>query len=93
MTKRKTTWKPNWVTHPGEHLQELLEVKKMSQAKAARRIGITPKLLSTIVNCKARVSAATAIKLERLHSIYSAEMWLRFQNNYDLYIARKGLKP
>jgi HTH-type transcriptional regulator/antitoxin HigA len=81
-------FEPNWSTHPGEHLEEYLEVNGWSQADFARRAGLTPKLVSDIINQKNPVSPETALKLERVLGV-SAEIWTRLQASWDLFMARQ----
>lgn len=90
MTSRKP-FRPNWATHPGDHLKEWIEVSGQSQAAFARQCGLTTKLLSTIINRKAPVSALTALKLER-SGHHTAQLWMNLQTNWDLHHARKRLR-
>ena len=79
---------PNWSTHPGEHLDEYLELNGWSQAEFARRAGLTPKLVSDILNGKNPVTPDTAMKLERVLGL-KAEIWLSLQSSWDLFQARE----
>lgn len=91
LTKAQKKWEPewrSWVTHPGDHIAEYIETMGISQAEAARRLGMTAKHLSTIINKKASVIAFTAIKLERVFPI-KAEIWMGLQANWDLFRLRK----
>ena len=81
-------FEPNWSTHPGEHLEEYLEVHGLKQAEFARRAGLTPKLVSEIINGKNPVTPETALKLERVLGL-KAEIWLRLQTSWDLFQARQ----
>ena len=36
----RADFEPDWATHPGEHLDEYLEVNNWSQAEFARSIGV-----------------------------------------------------
>ncbi len=86
-------FEPNWSTHPGEHIDEYLEVNGWSQAELARRAGLTPKLVSEIINGKNPVTPDTALKLERVLGL-KAEIWMGLQTGWDLFQARKRLhKP
>ena len=82
-------WQPNWATHPGEHLEEHLEVRSWSQADFARLSGLSTKLVSEIINRKNPVSPETAIKLERVLGM-KASIWTGLQAAWDLHIIRKG---
>lgn len=80
-------WSPNWATHPGAHLAELIEARGWSQADLARLANLTPKLISTIISGRNPVTPETAIKLERVLGL-KAEIWTRLQSNWDLHQAR-----
>jgi len=82
-------WNPNWALHPGEHLDEHLEVRGWSQAEFARIAGLTKKHVSDIVNGKNPVTAATAIKLEHVLGM-KAHIWTGLQADWDLFQERHG---
>jgi HTH-type transcriptional regulator/antitoxin HigA len=83
----KTNWSPNWATHPGDHLAEMIEDRGLSQAEFSRLADLSPKLVSTIISGKNRVSPETAIKLERVLGL-KAYIWTGLQSNWDLFQAR-----
>ena len=80
-------WQPAWSTHPGEHLAEYIELNGWSQAEFARLAGVTPKLVSTILNKSNPVTPETAIKLERVLGV-KAYVWTNLQANWDLHLAQ-----
>jgi len=84
----KAGWSPDWATHPGEHLEERIEVRGWTQAEFARRADMTPKLVSDIINGKNPVTPETAIKLERVLGLKSY-IWLGIQSGWDLHEARQ----
>lgn len=73
--------------HPGEVLQDELEAREMKKTVFAALLGIKPGHLSELLRGKRHVSAATAIKLEKLLNI-PAEYWMRLQVYYDLFVER-----
>ena len=80
-------------THPGEMLlKEFLEPAGVTQAEAAKRIGVPFQRLNAIVRGRRAVSADTAIRLEALTQM-EAEFWLRLQSNWDLWHALKAKRP
>lgn len=81
-------FEPNWSTHPGEHLGEYLEENGWSQAELARRAGLTPKLVSEVINGKNPVTPETALKLEVATGL-KAEIWLGLQSSWDLFQLRQ----
>ena len=79
---------PDYAVHPGEILGERLAAYGMSQTELARRIGMSTKTLSQIVNGKAPVTPETAIQLERALGV-SARLWTGLDANYRLHEARR----
>jgi HTH-type transcriptional regulator / antitoxin HigA len=88
----KREWTPNWAIHPGALLEEHLETRGISQAEFARLAGLTPKLVSTIIKGLNPVTAATAIRLERVLGL-KAYIWTGIQARWDLFQARAEAKP
>ncbi len=82
-------FEPNWSTHPGEHLQEYLALKGWSQAEFARLSGLTPKLISEIINGKNPVTPETAIIFERVLGL-KAYIWTGWQASWDQFQARRA---
>ena len=77
-------------THPGEMLlKEFLEPAGVTQAEAAKRIGVPFQRLNAIVRGRRAVSADTAIRLEAL-TLMDAGFWLRLQGNWDLWHAQRA---
>lgn len=79
---------PDWRTHPGDHLQEYLEVRGLTQAEFARLAGVTPKLVSEIISGKNPVSPESAMRFQRVLGL-RAEIWLDLQAKWDLHQARE----
>ena len=78
--------------HPGEILgEDVLKELNVTITAAAKKLGISRKTLSAIVNGHAPITAETAVKLEKAFGKPNAEHWLRMQMTYDLYHARQKL--
>mgnify|MGYP001604376662 CR=1 FL=1 len=77
----------NIALHPGDVLSNELEAREIKKTVFAEQIGMKPGHLSELLHGKRHVSAATAIKLEKLLDI-PAEYWLRVQVYYDLFVER-----
>lgn len=78
---------------PGEMLkEEFLNGFDVSQNALAQAIGISPNRISEIVNNRRRITADTALRLGLFFG-NSPEFWMNLQTNYDLKMARRGLKP
>ncbi|MBS1664227.1 MAG: HigA family addiction module antidote protein [Bacteroidetes bacterium] len=73
--------------HPGEILQDELEAREIKKSWFAEQLGIRPGHLSELLGGKRNVSAAIALKLERLLGI-PAEYWMRAQVYHDLFMER-----
>ncbi len=77
-------------THPGLAVRhDCLEPLGLSVTEAAKRLGVSRKQLSDIVNCHAGISPEMAIRLNKAFG-ESAETWLRLQAAYDLARAMQG---
>jgi HTH-type transcriptional regulator/antitoxin HigA len=69
--------------HPGEVLEMELEARNIKKSAFASLLQIKPGHLSELLVGKRHVSAATALRLEKLLGI-AAEYWLRIQMYHDL---------
>jgi addiction module HigA family antidote len=70
--------------HPGEVLdEEFLKPLGLSQHRLALDLGVDPRRINEIVQCKRAVTANTALRLARYFET-SAEFWLGLQSQYDL---------
>ena len=71
--------------HPGLYLRQYLEEVQMSQDEFAKRLGISGKQVSLILNESASVTPDIAFRLSKLIGT-SAELWLKLQAGYDMYL-------
>ncbi len=78
--------------HPGEVLALELETRGIKKSVFAAQIEMSPAHFSELLHGSRHVSAATALKLERLLGI-SAEYWMRVQVYYDLFEERHKTIP
>lgn len=75
--------------HPGQVLSEVyMNEMNLNQTTLAELCGCHHRKINEIVNGKRGVSAEFAIELEKALGT-SAEMWVRMQAEYDLWVARK----
>jgi HTH-type transcriptional regulator/antitoxin HigA len=81
-------YQPDYVSPPGETLQETLETIGMSQAELARRTGRPSKTINEIVQGKAAITPETALQLERVLGI-RAGFWIRREQQYRESLARQ----
>ncbi len=78
---RKTEYKPQRVSPPGETLAEALEELEMTQAELARRMGRPAKTINEIVQGKAAIVPETALQLENVLGI-PASFWMAREMAY-----------
>lgn len=77
---------PDYVTHPGEVLEEHLAASGMSKTELAARCGRPNKTISEIIHGKAEITPQTAIQLERVLGL-PATFWLALESRYRLSLA------
>ena len=76
--------------HPGLSIRhDCLQPLGLSVTEAARKLGVSRKQLSDIVNCRAGISPEMAIRLDKAFG-GCAETWVRLQAAYALARAMKG---
>ena len=73
--------------HPGDILMDELEARGIRKSFFASRLEMKASHFSELLHGKRHVSAATALKLEKLLNI-PAEYWMRVQVYYDLFQER-----
>ena len=77
--------------HPGEFIKSVyLDEFNLKINFVAKKLGVSPSTLSRLVQGKADIVPAMALKLSKVLG-RSAESWLLMQDNYDLYIARMNV--
>ena len=73
-------------THPGEILKELIiEPLGLSITETAKRLDVSRKTLSKVINGRGAITAEMALRLELAFAKPDAEHWLRLQSAYDLW--------
>lgn len=87
MTETMNQFIPDYLSHPGETLLELLESLEMSQVELARRIGRTQKHINEIVQGQTHITAETALLLEQVIQI-PASFWMEREKQYQEAKAR-----
>src|SRR5882724_11373414 len=65
----RNQYAPDSVSAPGETLEEILEMRGMSQAELADRTGRPRKTINEIIRGKAAITAETALQLEKVLGI------------------------
>ncbi len=76
--------------HPGEVLNEVyMREMNLNQSQLVELCNCSRRKVNEIVNGKRGISAQFAIDLEKALGT-SAEMWVRMQAEYDLWVVRKS---
>ncbi|MFA6056490.1 MAG: HigA family addiction module antitoxin [Thermodesulfovibrionales bacterium] len=71
--------------HPGEVLKELwFEPLGLTLTEASKRLGITRKTISKIINGRGAITPEMALRLEIVFGA-SAQSWMNMQTAYDLW--------
>ncbi len=78
---------PTNVSSPGEILEEELQVREMTQADLARRMGRPLKTINEIIQGKTAIKSDTALQLERVLGI-PASLWNNLESQYRDSLAR-----
>ncbi|PYR18457.1 MAG: addiction module antidote protein, HigA family [Acidobacteria bacterium] len=71
-------------TSPGETVAHFLEDLDLSQAEAARALGLSANRLNEVVKNKRGISADTALRLAAYFGT-TAQFWLNVQGSWDLW--------
>jgi len=83
--------------HPGLTLRDdVLPALGISVTVAAEQLGVTRPALSRVLNARAAISPEMALRIEAWLGVEnggSASIWLSQQTAYDLWKARKTIKP
>jgi antitoxin HigA-1 len=80
-------------THPGEILREdVIKPLNLTVTEAAKKLGVTRKTLSALLNCRAAMSPEMAIRVSKATGT-SPESWLFMQAKLDLWYAENQKLP
>ncbi len=83
--------------HPGLTLRDdVLPALGITVTAAAEQLGVTRAALSRVLNAKAAISPEMALRIEAWLGVENggnASIWLAEQSAYDLWKARKTIKP
>jgi addiction module HigA family antidote len=79
---------PDYISPPGETLEEILDEREMSQAELAERTGRPKKTINEIINGKTAITPETALQLERVLGIPSS-FWNNRERHYREALAQQ----
>jgi HTH-type transcriptional regulator / antitoxin HigA len=88
MIKMAEKFSPDWISHPGETIADILEEREWTQTDFAERMGQSPKHISLLLNGKAAITEETALKLESVLGS-TASFWLNRESQYRESLARQ----
>lgn len=84
----RNEYRPRYASPPGETLEEVLEMRGMTQADLARRTGRPTKTINEIIKGKTAITPETALQLERVLGI-PAGFWMKREQHYRESLARQ----
>jgi HTH-type transcriptional regulator/antitoxin HigA len=84
----RNQYMPDYVSPPGETLQETLDALGMTQVALAERTGKTPKTINEIVKGVAPITSETAIQFERVLGV-PARFWNNREQHYREFLAQQ----
>lgn len=87
MTEQAQAFAPDWVSPPGDTVEDLLEERSWSQAELAERTGLTRKHINDLVKGRASITADTASRLDKVLG-GSAQFWLTREAQYRALLER-----
>ena len=83
----RNEFQPDYAVHPGEVLTYELSLRGMNQNELAKRTGLTPKHIVSLVKGHSGITPETAIKLERALGM-PVDYWLNLEAHYQEIQAR-----
>ncbi|WP_035438493.1 helix-turn-helix domain-containing protein [Atopobium sp. oral taxon 810] len=78
-----------FIVAPGEVIKEYLDARGLSQKEVCKRLGVSEKHLSNMLNGKTRLTEEMALKLEKIMPDVPASFWLNYEVKYQEYLARE----
>lgn len=87
MAKQQYPYEPDYVTEPGDTLQETIDGLGISQKELAARTGFSTKHINQLISGVKRISPDTALRLEKVTSV-PARFWNNLESNYQERKAR-----
>lgn len=84
-----STFSPDWVSSPGDTIEDLLEERDWTKTELARRLGVTKKHLNELLRGRATLSADMAARLAMVLGS-TEEFWLRREAQYRAGLQRQA---
>lgn len=80
-----------FIVHTGSIIKEYLDEIGMNQKECAKRLGISEKHFSNLLNGKSRLTEEVAIKLESIIHEVPASYWLNYESKYREHLKREEI--
>jgi len=81
-SKQRYSYEPDYVTEPGETLQETIDGLGISQRELAARTGFSTKHINQLISGEKRISPEAALRLEKVTGV-PARFWNNLESNYQ----------
>jgi addiction module HigA family antidote len=81
---------PRTPIHPGEHVQEELEVLRISETEFATRLGVETSVVHALIDGSANLDAEMALRLGHFFG-NRPEFWMGLRSLYELRLAENSL--
>jgi HTH-type transcriptional regulator/antitoxin HigA len=75
---------PDWSVHPGVILREHLDARGISEAAFAEQAELSPRLVSSVLSGRRKISMRTAKRIERVLGMESC-IWDFIQARFNLF--------
>ncbi|MCK4824988.1 HigA family addiction module antidote protein, partial [bacterium] len=85
--KQKQQYNPDYVSAPGETLEETIVALSMNQSQLAERMGRPKKTVNEIIKGVTSITPDTALQLEKVLGV-PASFWNNREKSYREYLAR-----
>jgi HTH-type transcriptional regulator / antitoxin HigA len=82
------SFKPNWLSPPGDTIQDALDEVGISRSELARRIGLATEQVNELIQGETRLTPDIAVSLELILG-EPARFWLQREANYQQRLARQ----
>lgn len=87
MPKKKREFSPDWTSPPGNTISDLLKERAWNQRELSKRLGLSPKLVSQLIEGKIALTENIA---ERLAATLGSTIsfWMNRENGYRASLAK-----
>jgi len=79
---------PGDIFHPGEHIKDEIEARRLNQQYLAGKTGMSKSEISLLIHGHRNITPDIAVMLEKALGI-DAEFWMNLQVKYDIDLIRK----